>query len=196
MSFIEYFSSMMNINGMPEKVYRERISPDLKPEDYTLKFGMHRGVKLQDVPREYLEWILTSVKNRPDAVEMIQKFMRWGPSPPPSISTVRGRLIKKTHTIAGLASKYDVPPAPRAVRADGGKGLRRVWGVPSFANYQSLIANHYRTSKEYDIEEFTERGLFLYRVCMDSCRRMRSVIESQEESPASLQKLSVIYRGI
>jgi hypothetical protein len=178
---------MMNINGMPGKrVYRkvrENIPSDVTPAQYTLKFGMHQGIPLKDVPREYLEWVLLNVKNRPDAVVIIQKFMGVPPSPLPPISAAKGRVSR----IASLTARNATPA--RAER-DGGKGP----SSPGFQHYRSLIVRHYNTSKEYDISTFNERGLFLYQRCMDSCRKMRAIIESMEESPASLGMLQTIYK--
>ncbi len=138
---------------------KENIPSNIEPEEYTLKFGMHRGTPLKDVPKDYLRWMLLNVKNRPDAVAMVQKFM-------------------------GI-----IPPAPVRPKVDGGKG-------PSFSQYRELIARHYNTSKGYDISTFNERGLFLYQRCMDSCRKMRAIIESMEESPAALGMLHTIHRDM
>ncbi len=195
----------MNINDLKKaygkKVYRKvkasSITEKTIPAEYRLTFGMHKGEKLSNVPVSYLLWVVENVTSRLDVIAIVQRYLNGSqgvpPSPPPSISTATGEAPSRRSRIAKLAAKYAAPSPASPVRAERDGGKR---GVPTFEHYRSLIANHYRTSKEFDIETFDERGLFLYRRCMDSCRKMRAIIESMEESPASLGMLQTIYKGM
>jgi hypothetical protein len=88
-----------------KKIYREvkdkSITPDTDPATYILKFGMHKGVPLKDVPCDYLEWVISNVESRPDVVELLKKFL----GVPKDILAVCAQTISDVYA---EASKMDV----------------------------------------------------------------------------------------
>jgi hypothetical protein len=101
---------------------RENIPSDTKPEEY--------GMKLQDIPREYLEWIILNVENRPGCIEMIQKFMGVPPSPLPPISAAKGTLSRRPHTICRIGVQI-------CVARPGSRGAR--WGEGTLLSWFSTL---------------------------------------------------------
>jgi hypothetical protein len=48
----------------------------LNPFDQTIDFGMHKGKPLDEVPTDYLLWVLQSVKLSWDSREQLMKELR------------------------------------------------------------------------------------------------------------------------
>jgi hypothetical protein len=60
---------------------------------YVLKFGMHSGKALMDIPTDYLEWVVLNVTNKPIVVKKVKEFLSGLPQPQEKKVSMRKRIF-------------------------------------------------------------------------------------------------------
>jgi hypothetical protein len=112
------------------KVKDQTITPETNPSGYRLTFGKFKGEVLSNVPPDYLEWIITSVTNRPDVVNVVKRYLNV-PEEAPSVQK-RSSLVQRLKN-AGMP-KIPVPaqPQPPISAEEGGDLHFMPYPFPNF----------------------------------------------------------------
>ena len=78
--------------------------------EFVLDFGKHKGLRLREVPREYLKWLKTAVTDKPVCREAVERYTGQMESPGKSSSHDNGpqpNICLKTHEEINMAQDYD-----------------------------------------------------------------------------------------
>jgi hypothetical protein len=151
------------------------ITPDTNPATYVLKFGKFKGEQLQNVPTQYLEWVVSNVNSRPDVVALVKRYLQ-------------------------KASKN--PPAPKVARsAEGAKAVVGGGPSPSFIDQCSCwIYRLYQRAADIDVTQLSEEEFLVYQYWMDTARKMQTIIDQDggkdsPEAQVALRALQALLVG-
>jgi hypothetical protein len=140
------------------KVKEEDYS-NVDPKEVILNFGMHKGKALRDVPNQYLEWLISNVKDRPALVEAVKRFFRIYSNPVSKLSQLR---TKRVISLAGLQPRNteSLPPP-----------------LNIFQECSRLVKLIYSNSPEVDVTQLSTVEFIRYRFWMDTARKMQAVVD-------------------
>ena len=88
--------------------------------DFVLDFGRHKGMKLRQVPRQYLKWLQTAVTDKPLCRDAVQRFCA-GTRAPGAAGEPREREVTAEIWLA----RWGLPPEIR--RAFHNAGVRELF---------------------------------------------------------------------
>jgi hypothetical protein len=104
----------MTIQQLREAYGKEKPT-QIHVSEYALEFGKYRGVPLKNVPPQYLQWVVVNVKNRPEPVSMVRKYLKLLLGQQVEIPGMRSRVLPSTPVLpisAGEGGDLLIQPYP------------------------------------------------------------------------------------
>lgn len=183
------------------KVKEEEVDfSNMHPGDVVLNFGMHSGKTLREVPREYLEWMVKSITNRPKLLEKVRWYLQYGSQARAARAGLLNRVVRMPNV------NYSGVNSPAPAPAFGGNGKRG--DIPSQRETPDDIIDacaewvrtFYQKAAGIDPTQMSEEAALKYRIWMDTARKMQTIVDRDcgdylPENKIALRALNGLLRG-